>query len=228
MLGCYVLPRKSTPEKPLRLGVLISGSGTGLEALLKHQNEHVCSHETVIVISDKLGVKGLDKAASHGVMGVCVPLPSKDKVPNSKERRRVHEESISNLLDQYDVELVVCSGYMRILTDYFLSNRLGSVINIHPSPWGDNGALFPGAHANRDLLNSCSKIAGASVHFVSVGVDDGPLIITETTDVISGESEDDLSVRVRINIEHKIYPKAIDAISEGRVISHNDGFKIID
>ncbi|MAE38878.1 MAG: phosphoribosylglycinamide formyltransferase [Euryarchaeota archaeon] len=224
----YILPRQASTTTPLRLGVLISGSGSGLEALLKHQEMHDCAHETVIVISDKPGVKGLDRAARYGVIGICVPLPSKELFSNSTEQRQSHEESVAELLDEYDVELVVCSGYMRILTDHFLSSRLGRVVNIHPSPWGVDGALFPGAHANRDLLAAGSNIAGASVHFVSLGVDDGPLITSETTKVKSGENEEDLGARVRTEIEQKIYPKAIDAISEGRIISDNERFEIIE
>ncbi|HJM86861.1 MAG TPA: phosphoribosylglycinamide formyltransferase [Candidatus Thalassarchaeaceae archaeon] len=224
----YVLPRKASTEKPLKLGVLISGSGSGLEALLNHQNTNECAHETVIVISDKPAVKGLDRAVRHGVVGACVPLPAKELFSNSDERRKNHEESVSNILNEYGVELVVCSGYMRILTDHFLSTRLGRVVNIHPSPWGVDGALFPGAHANRDLLDAGSSIAGASVHFVSVGIDDGPLILSETTEVIPDENEDKLGSRVRTEIEHKIYPKVIDAISEGRVVLKNNQFKIIE
>ena len=228
MSRSYILPRQASTTTPLRLGVLISGSGSGLEALLKHQETYDCAHDTVLVISDKPGVKGLDKAVKYGVIGVCVPLPSKELFSSSVEQRQSHEKSVAALLDEYDVELVVCSGYMRILTDRFLSNRLGRVVNIHPSPWGNDGALFPGAHANRDLLAANSTIAGASVHFVSLGIDDGPLIISETTDVKSGENEKELGARVRTEIEHKLYPKVIDAISEGRLISDNSRFEIIE
>ena len=224
----YILPRQASTTSPLRLGILISGSGSGLEALLKHQDANDCAHETVLVISDKPGVKGLDKAIRYGVVGVCVPLPPIELFSSPSEQRKSHEKSVAASLDEYDVELVVCSGYMRILTDCFLSSRLGRVVNIHPSPWGADGALFPGAHANRDLLAASSAIAGASVHFVSLGVDDGPLIISETIDVKSGENEEELGARIRTEIEHKLYPKVIDAISEGRIISDNERFEIIE
>ena len=74
MSGSYILPNISSINNPLRLGVLISGSGSGLEALLQHQESNDCSHETVVVISDQPAVKGLDRAAKHGVVGICVPL----------------------------------------------------------------------------------------------------------------------------------------------------------
>ncbi|MBS71947.1 MAG: hypothetical protein CMO20_03190, partial [Thermoplasmata archaeon] len=143
MVEGYILPRVASPSQPLRLGVLISGSGSGLEALLRHQENNEVNHETVLVISDQPGVMGLDRASRFGVMGICVPLPPRSDFSEGKEgalaRRFAHEEEISNKLNEYDVELVVCSGYMRILTDNFLSPRLGRVINIHPSPWGDKG-----------------------------------------------------------------------------------------
>ncbi len=230
MSGLYTLPRVATVENPLKLAVLISGSGSGLEALLRHQENHDCAHETVVVISDKPAVKGLDRAANHGVMGVCVPLPPRQNFPSGQtgltERRRAHENSVQQVLEEYNVELVVCSGYMRILTADFLAPRLGRVVNIHPSQWGENGALFPGAHGIRDALAAGVTTVGASVHFVSSGVDDGPLIASETTAIQSGEGEDSLGERVRVEIEHHLYPTVIDALAEGRVVSDGNRFRI--
>ena len=226
MSNSYLLPRISSVNKPLRLGVLISGSGSGLEALLKYQELNECSHETVVVISDKIGVKGIDRAVAHGVMAITLPLPDISNFDNSTEQRVAHENAISMILDEYSVELVVCSGYMRILTDSFLSERLGRVVNIHPSPWGDGGALFPGAHGIRDTLAAGVKEAGASVHFVSVGVDDGPLIASETTIIDSDENENKLGERVKLEIEHKLYPLVIDALAEGKVVREGKRFVI--
>lgn len=230
MTGSYALPRHSSTDDPLRLGVLISGSGTGLEALLRHQESNYCAHETVVVISDNPGVKGLDRAANHGVMGVCVPLPARDEFEAGSAgaalRRLAHEKAVSAVLDEYDVELVVCSGYMRILTESFLNPRLGCVVNIHPSPWGDDGALYPGAHGIRDTLASGAATAGASVHFVSPGVDDGPMIASETTAILPDEDEDSLGKRIREEIEHHLYPAVIDALAEGRIEVDGELFRI--
>ena len=230
MSGSYILPNISSINNPLRLGVLISGSGSGLEALLQHQESNDCSHETVVVISDQPAVKGLDRAAKHGVVGICVPLqPRSDFEVGSngaRARRLAHEQDVTKVLDEYQVEMVVCSGYMRILTENFLAPRLGRVVNIHPSLWGDDGALFPGAHGVRDTLAAGATTAGASVHFVSAGVDDGPLIASETTAIQSGEGEDSLGERVRVEIEHHLYPTVIDALAEGRVVSDGNRFRI--
>jgi len=230
MSDSYILPRLSSLNNPLRLGVLISGSGSGLEALLQHQESNDCSHETIVVISDKPAVKGLDRAAKHGVIGICVPLqPRSDFEVGSdgaRARRLAHEQAVAEVLDEYRVEMVVCSGYMRILTTGFLSSRLGGVVNIHPSPWGDEGALYPGAHGVRDTLAAGATTSGASVHFVSAGVDDGPLIASETTAIQPGEDEDSLGERVRTEIEHNLYPAVIDAIAEGRVVADGSRFRI--
>ena len=230
MSGSYILPNISSINNPLSLGDLISGSGSGLEALLQHQESNDCSHETVVVISDQPAVKGLDRAAKHGVVGICVPLqPRSDFEVGSngaRARRLAHEQAVSKVLDEYQVEMVVCSGYMRILTENFLAPRLGRVVNIHPSPWGDDGALFPGAHGVRDTLAAGATTAGASVHFVSAGVDDGPLIASETTVIQSGEGEASLGERVRVEIEHQLYPAVIDALAEGRVVSDGNRFRI--
>jgi phosphoribosylglycinamide formyltransferase-1 len=232
MSGLYILPRLATLDNPLKLAVLISGSGSGLEALLVHQETHDCAHETVVVISDQAAVKGLDRAANHGVVGVCVPLPPRQEfAPGSEglsERRRAHEKFVQKVLDEYDVDLVVCSGYMRIFTAQFLIPHLGRIVNIHPSPWGQDGALFPGPHSTRDLLAAGAKTAGASVHFVSPGVDDGPLIASQTTAVIDGENEATLGERIRSQIEHQLYPTVIDALATGRVEPKGANFIIRD
>ena len=228
----HFLPRAADPTDPLRLGVLISGSGSGLEALLRHQRSARgsggCFHETVVVISDKPDVKGLERAADFQVPAEVVPLPARADFDDATAWRHAHEDEVDAVLDAHEVELVVCSGYMRILTERFLAPRLGRIVNIHPSPWGPDGALFPGAHGIRDLLADGHPTAGASVHFVAPGVDDGPLIATEETPVGPGEDEDALGARVRVEIEHRLYPAVIDAIAAGRVTFDGDRVRVSD
>lgn len=230
MLENYLLPRAGTSADPLRLGVLISGSGSGMEALVRHQENARgaggCCHQTVIVISDKPGVKGLERANNHQIPTEVVPLPDRADFADATAWRQAHEETLDSVLDSHEVELVVCSGYMRILTDRFLSSRLGRVVNIHPSPWGPDGALYPGAHGVRDTLAAGARTAGASVHFVSAGVDDGPLVASETTAIRDGEDEDRLGERIRTEIEHHLYPKVIDALAEGRVEADRERFRV--
>ena len=228
----HLLPRTADPTDPLRLGVLISGSGSGLEALLQHQRSARgsggCPHVTVVVISDKPDVKGLERAADFQVPAEVVPLPARADFDDTAAWRHAHEDAVDTVLDAHEVELVVCSGYMRILTERFLAPWLGRIVNIHPSPWGPDGALFPGAHGVRDLLAAGHPTAGASVHFVTPGVDDGPLIATEETPVGPGEDEDALGARVRVEIEHRLYPTVIDAIAAGRVTFDGDRVRVRD
>jgi phosphoribosylglycinamide formyltransferase-1 len=228
MSAQYNLPRIASIDVPLKIGVLISGSGSGLEALLRFQQSNNCSHTTAVVISDKANVKGLERATNYGIKSLAITLPPLRYFSSPTERRIAHENLISKSLDEHQVELVVCSGYMRILTENFLNQRLGRVINIHPSPWGEDGALYPGAHGIQDTIEAGSLVAGASVHFVSAGVDDGPLIATKTTEILTGEDEQSLGLRIRIDIEHKLYPLVIDALAEGRVLQDGNNFKIID
>ena len=183
---------------------------------------------TVVVISDKPDVKGLERAADFQVPAEVVPLPARADFDDTAAWRHAHEDAVDTVLDAHEVELVVCSGYMRILTERFLAPRLGRIVNIHPSPWGPDGALFPGAHGVRDLLAAGHPTAGASVHFVTPGVDDGPLIATEETPVGPGEDEDALGARVRVEIEHRLYPAVIDAIAAGRVTFDGDRVRVRD
>ena len=111
------LPRVGTAEDPLRLAVFISGSGSGMEALLKHQQAPGCKHTTTVVISDKPNVSGLNKAENLGVTAVVVPLPD---VSDKAERRLFHEQEIGEVLADYGAETIILSGYMRILTPSFV------------------------------------------------------------------------------------------------------------
>ena len=130
MTEAWELPRIGTQENPLRLGVLISGSGSGMEALLKHQKTEGCLHKTMVVISDKPEVGGLERAQNQGVLSVVVPLP---EIENREERRLVHENEVDETLTAHGVEVVILSGYMRILTPTFVNKWAGRLLNIHPS-----------------------------------------------------------------------------------------------
>ena len=160
----WVLPRSATPMKPLRLAVFISGSGSGMEALLRHQQNENCLHRTIVVISDKPGVMGLEKAQQYGVTSVVVPLPD---IGDSMERRLIHEAEVNEVLAEHDIEVVILSGYMRILTPSFVAPWAGRLLNIHPSLL----PAFPGAHAHRDVLESGVEETGCTVHFVDSGTD---------------------------------------------------------
>jgi phosphoribosylglycinamide formyltransferase-1 len=197
------LPRVGTAEDPLRLAVFISGSGSGMEALLKHQLTPSCRHTTTVVISDKPNVSGLNKAENLGVTAIVVPLPDiSDKV----ERRLIHEQEVS--------EVIILSGYMRILTPFFVEQWAGRILNIHPSLLPD----FPGAHAHRDVIAAGVSMSGCTVHFVDSGMDTGPIIMQKEVEVLPSDTEESLAERVKKQ-EHILYPIVIDMLSSGEIKS---------
>ena len=205
------LPRKGTPEDPLRIGVLISGSGSGMEALLLHQASTDCLHVTNVVISDREGVAGLRKAQKHDVTSVVVPIPD---VEDKLERRILHEQEINEVLADYGVEVVILSGYMRILTASFVKPWAGRLLNIHPSLLPD----FPGAHAHRDAIKAGVSKSGCTVHFVDSGMDTGPIIAQEEVTVLPTDDEDSLADKVKLK-EHVLYPAIIDLLASGNIES---------
>ena len=206
----YVLPRKATPDSPLRLAVMISGGGSGLRALLKHQQEADRAHITTLVIADSESAGGLKHATDAGIESFSVPLPQELR---GAERRKAHEEQIIRILESKDLEMVVLSGYMRILTSFFVSRWKGRLVNIHPSLLPD----FPGAHAQRDALEAGVKVSGCTVHFVDEGADSGPIIEQREVPVLESDTINTLTDRIK-EAEHELYPKVLDDISSGRVL----------
>lgn len=204
----FVLPRQATPEDPLRLAVLISGSGSGMEALLRHQSMG-CTHKTSVVISNKSGVKGLDRASKHGVPAEVIEVPI---TPSPQDSRLAHEELLHERLCELDIEAVILSGYMRILSQWFVERWEGRLLNIHPSLL----PRYPGAHAHRDVLAAGESISGCTVHFVDTGMDSGRIIAQRKVMVEPDDDEDSLAQRVK-QVEHILYPSIIDDFASGRL-----------
>ena len=200
--------RVATTEDPLRLAVFISGSGSGMQALLHHQGSKPCLHETTLVISNIAGVAGLDKAKAHNVNTVTIELDR--SIPDRKERREAHERAIMTVMDEYEIEAVILSGYMRILSPLFVRAWKGRLLNIHPSLL----PKYPGAHAHRDALADGATVTGCTVHLVDEGVDSGPILAQREIGVLPNDDEHSLSERVKA-LEHKLYPEVIDAFSAG-------------
>ena len=207
----WILPRIGTPTEPLRLGVFISGSGSGMEALVSYQRDNDCCHVTNVVISDRSDAVGLGKAEALGVTAVAVPIPD---VSDKKERRLIHEKEINEVLADYGVEVIILSGYMRLLTPSFVKPWAGRILNIHPSLLPD----FPGAHAHRDVIEANVRKSGCTVHFVDSGMDTGPIIAQEEVQVSPDETEESLADKVKIK-EHELYPRVIDLLSQGMIES---------
>ncbi|MDP6639656.1 MAG: phosphoribosylglycinamide formyltransferase [Candidatus Poseidoniaceae archaeon] len=207
----FIPPRVADFSKPLKLAVLISGSGSGMEALVKYQQSKDCAHITTIVISNQEGVEGMIRAEELGVKSQVIELPHDEKISGDKARR-LHEEMIHNRLIELNIEAVILSGYMRILSPWFVNHWEGRLLNIHPSLLPD----FPGAHAHRDVLAAQAKITGCTVHYVDAGMDSGKIISQREVEVFADDNEASLSSRVKL-VEHVLYPQTIDDFATGNL-----------
>lgn len=200
----------------IRLGVLASGGGTNLQALLDACAAHRIDAEVALVLSNLPGAGALERAARAGVPADC--LPSKGVTD-----RAAYDEALVTRLHQAAVDLVCLAGYMRLVTPGFLrafgpsgaSRGCPRVVNIHPALLPS----FPGLHAQRQALEAGVKVAGCSVHFVDEGTDSGPIIAQAAVPVLDGDTEASLAARI-LEQEHRIYPQAIQWIAEGRLSLH--------
>jgi phosphoribosylglycinamide formyltransferase-1 len=199
--------RVASAEDPLRCAILISGSGSGMQAMLEHQQNPDCMHITAVVVSNKSGVKGIERAENLDVPTVVIEA-SLDL--EGDERRISHELEIEQALLDYEVELVILSGYMRLLSPQFVARWEGKILNIHPSLLPD----FPGAHAHRDVIASGADRSGCTVHYVDAGMDTGEIIAQCEVEVFPEDTEETLAARVK-HFEHILYPMVVDAIACG-------------
>ena len=198
--------RTGSEKQPLRCAILISGSGTGMQALLRHQkSKRHCNHQTSLVISNNPDAGGIKIAEDIGIPVKVLPLPD---IEDKTQRRLNHEIEISNCLKEYDIELIILSGYMRLLSEQFVENWNMKIVNIHPSLL----PKFPGAHAHKDVLSAGVNISGCSVHYVDAGMDTGQIIAQRKVPVFSDDTIETLSQRVKIE-EHILYPQVIDLLS---------------
>jgi len=198
--------RTGSVSDPIRCAVLISGSGSGMQAMVTHQQIHPeCGHRTVVVLSDQPDASGLAKAEHLGIPAHCIALPEE---ADRTLRRHQHEQQIQHLLEEYEVELILLSGYMRLVTAELVEQWPARIINIHPSLL----PLFPGAHAHRDVLAAGVEVSGCTVHYVDAGMDSGEILGQRRVPVFSDDEESSLAERVKIE-EHQLYPEVIDRIA---------------
>jgi len=189
----------------MRVGVLVSGRGSNLQALINAYNEGKIKGEIALVISDNPQAYAIERCKRYGIEYAVVERREfKSKL--EFERRMVE------LLKEKDVELVVLAGFMRVLSGEFLKAFPMRVINIHPSLI----PAFQGLHAQRQALEYGVKLTGCTVHFVSEELDNGPVIVQACVPVLPQDTEESLSQRI-LEFEHKILPQAVKWLSEGRV-----------
>ena len=202
-----MLTKVGTLDNPLRIAVFFSGSGTGMDALLRHQGNAQCIHKTVLCVTDKKDAGGIHYAEQHNVPVLIETLDT--SLPRD-ERRREHEQRITKQLDEADIDLIVLSGYMRLLSPDFVEKYFPRIINIHPSLL----PAFPGKDAHTDVLASGVRVSGCTVHVVDAGMDTGPILAQRRVPVFPTDSRSQLAKRVQVE-EHRLYPEVIDSICSG-------------
>jgi phosphoribosylglycinamide formyltransferase-1 len=205
----------TTASPRLPLVVLVSGSGSNLQALIDAAG-HNLPVSIRAVISNQADVFGLERARRAGIETRVVSH-------RGFASREAYDEALAELVDGFEPRLVVLAGFMRILTPAFVARYRGRILNIHPS-------LLPklrGLHTHRRALEAGEQIHGASVHFVTEELDGGPVVLQARVPVEAGDDPERLAARV-LKQEHRIYPAVVRWFAEGRLCLDEDGRPRLD
>ena len=194
-----------TRTEPLRIGVLASGRGSNLQAIIDAIEGGKLDCRLAVVVSDRADAQALERARKHGTKAVFMDAKG---YPN----RAAFDQAVLGALAENRVELVCLAGYMRVLSPTFVRALPGQIMNIHPALLPS----FPGLHAQRQALQHGVKVSGATVHFVDEGVDTGPIICQVAVPVREDDTEETLAARI-LEQEHQLYPRAIRLYAEGRL-----------
>ena len=206
-----------TPAKALRLGILISGSGSNLQAVIDAiEGEVLPGVEIALVVSNNAHAYGVQRALQHSVPVIYMPW----------SQREVCELRLTTLLQQFDVDLIILAGWMRILSGTFLAQFPQRIINLHPALLPDDGTghsyvtqdgteipVFRGLHAVRQALDAGVPVTGSSIHYVTPEVDAGPVICREEVAIEPEETEEHLHERLKA-VEHRLIIEAIRICQE--------------
>ena len=193
----------------LRVAVLASGRGSNLQAVIDAIEAGTVQAKIVAVISNKKDAPALERATRHGLSALFVdPKPYAGR-PDSRE---AYDRELLDLLKQHDVELVLLAGYMKIVTRVLVEAFMSRMMNIHPSLLPS----FPGLDVQKKAIDWGCKLAGCTVHFVTEGVDEGPIILQAAVPTLDDDTPDTLATRI-LEQEHKIYPRAVQLFAEGRL-----------
>ncbi len=196
----------------LKLGILVSGGGTNLQAILDAiEEKKITNAEAAVVISNNAGAYALERARKKGIPAVCIS-------PKNYETREVFHRALLDELRKNQVDLVVLAGYLVAIPPMIVEAYPNRIINIHPSLIPSFcGTGFYGLKVHEGALGRGVKVTGATVHFVDAGTDTGPIILQKAVEVREGDTPEILQRRVMEEAEWKILPKAIDLIANGKV-----------
>ncbi|GJL62190.1 MAG: phosphoribosylglycinamide formyltransferase [Nitrospirales bacterium] len=205
---------------PVALGVLVSGRGSNLQSIIDAIESDRLDAHIAVVVSNKRDAFGLDRARSHGIKTVFLDPKSYKEQSNSRE---AYDRAVLDVLQVHGVELVILAGYMKIVTSVLIDAYEGRTMNIHPSLLPS----FPGLAAQRQALDWGAKVSGCTVHFVTEGVDEGPIILQASVPILEDDTVETLSVRI-LEHEHRIYPEAIQLYAEGRLAIDGRRTRIVE
>lgn len=189
----------------IRIGVLISGRGSNLQALLDSCAYGRIEGRVTIVIADRPDAFGLERARQAGIKAIFVD-------PASYATKNAYNAAMTALLQERQIDLVCLAGYMRIVRKPLLEAFEGRILNIHPSLL----PAFAGLDAQRQALEHGVKVAGCTVHFVTAGMDEGPIVLQAVVPVKEDDTVATLSQRILVE-EHKLYPEAVRLFAQGRL-----------
>ena len=199
----------SKRETPLRVAVLASGRGSNLQAIIDAIEAGQAKAKIVAVISNKKDAAALERARKHGLPDLFVdPKPFAGR-PDGRE---AYDRALLEVLEKNDVDLVLLAGYMKIVTAVLVNAYANRMMNIHPSLL----PAFPGLDVQKKAIEWGCKLSGCTVHFVTEGVDEGPIIIQAAVPILDNDTPDTLAARILVQ-EHKIYPCAVQLFAEGRL-----------
>jgi phosphoribosylglycinamide formyltransferase 1 len=187
------------------LGVLISGGGTNLQAIIDAIEAKRLDAEIRVVISNRASAQGLVRAKDRGI-------PTEIVDHKKFASREAYDEALVAMLRQRGVELVVLAGFMRLLSPVLIKAYSNRIMNIHPALLPS----FPGLHGQKQAVEYGVRFAGCTVHFVNEECDQGPIIIQAAVPAYPDDSEESLSARI-LEQEHRIYPRAIQLYAEGKL-----------
>jgi len=183
-----------------RLGVLISGRGSNLKAIIDAIEQQTLDASIAIVISNRAEAPGLDHAVRAGIETLVL---SHQAYPSRED----YDRALVDALERRGVDLVCLAGFMRLLSPLFVDAYPNRILNIHPSLL----PRYPGLHPQQQALDDGATESGATVHFVNKDLDAGPIVMQESVPVVQGDTADTLAARI-LEVEHTLYPRAIAAV----------------
>lgn len=195
--------------KRARIGVLASGGGTNLQCIVDACERGEIDGDVVVVISNVPEAFALERAKKHRIDAYAFP--------HKGVTREQHEADIIECLDQHGVDLVVLAGYLRILTPLFINKYAGRLMNTHPAllpSFGGSG--MHGLNVHKAVLDYGCKVSGCTIHFVTLDVDGGPIILQKAVQVLEDDTPETLQERV-LKEEHKLFPRAVQLFARGKL-----------